>query len=152
MNLDLVDATEAVSVEELDEVPDGARTGHFPQALYRARVLELGVGGVSRGFLRYSGAVQRARLQQNPRARVIVQIFPPDIKKSVPESHRKSLEGGKNNNLMEQLRIQSLRVSKLQLRNSRPFFNTGKQQTHERKFSTEGVSKEKTGKFQIHIQ
>lgn len=88
MNLDLVDATEAVSVEELDEVPDGAGTGHFPQALYRARVLQLGVGGVSRGFLRYSGAVQRARLQQNPRARVIVQIFPPDIKKSVPDSHR----------------------------------------------------------------
>lgn len=90
MNLDLVDAAEAVPVEELDEVPDGARTGHFPQALYRTRVLQLGVGGVggcSRGFLLYSGAVQRATPRQNPRARVLVQRFPAGLKKNVPESH-----------------------------------------------------------------
>lgn len=53
MNLDLVDAAETVSVEELDEVPDGAGTGHFPQALHRARVLHLGVGVGSCRFLRY---------------------------------------------------------------------------------------------------
>lgn len=88
MNLDLVDAAEAVSVEELDEVPDGAGTGHFPQALYR--VLQLDVGGGSCVFLRYCGAVQRARLQHNPRARVIVQGFTTDTKKNVPESHRTS--------------------------------------------------------------
>lgn len=95
LNLDLVDAAEAVSVEELDEVPNGARTGHFPQALYRSRVLQLGVGSVSCGFFGHSGAVQRATLQQNPRARVIVQRFTADTKQSVPESHCRSCKRGK---------------------------------------------------------
>lgn len=89
MDLDLVNAAEAVSVEELEEVPEGAGTGHFPQALHRARVLQLGVGGGACGFLRYSGAVQRARPQQNPRARVIVHGFTSNMKKSVAESHRR---------------------------------------------------------------
>lgn len=86
MNLDLVDAAEAVFVEELDEVPEGAGTGHLPQALNRTRVLQLGVGGVggSRWFLRYSGAVQRARLHR------FLQRFPADIKNSIPESHSRS--------------------------------------------------------------
>lgn len=95
MDLDLVDAAEAISVEELDEVPDGSGTGHVPQALHRTLVLQLGVGGVgsSRGFLRYSGAVQRARLQQNPRARArararaLVQRLPTELEKSAPDSH-----------------------------------------------------------------
>lgn len=150
MNLDLVDAAEAVSVEELDEVPNGARTGHFPQALYRSRVLQLGVGSVSCGFFGHSGAVQRATLQQNPRARVIVQRFTADTKQSVPESHCRSCKRGKYRTVDRKKEKKRNDVSKLQQRNSRTFFNTGTQ-TQEGKFSRVGVSKQMPRESEILV-